>query len=228
MKIFIFAFLTFGFAASCSLAREANELQQQDDTPLGGISGLVVNERGQAVSGVTVSAHRMDHPFMGIAPWAETDGAGKVTLEHLELGTYAICAKKGGDGYREICSDILRKDRAPTAALTRQAPTAAALVVIGPKAGTVSGTITDAVTGAPLNAGLWIRTSPDNGRFVQESTSSHFTFLIPPDADLELEVRAPGYQLWRSSVDGGLRGKPFRIKSEEKRTLEIRLWSEPH
>jgi hypothetical protein len=165
---------------------------------------------------------------MGILPSVETDGEGKFTFDRFAWGKYAVCAHKEAEGYREICNSIFSKDSAPTVTLSPQAPRAGVLVIVGPKAGTVSGTVTDAVTGAPMNAVLRIRPSRDNGRFFDQGVSPQFNSLVPPDADLELEVRAPGYQLWRSSVDGYQQGKPVRVKSEEKRTLEIRLWPEPH
>jgi hypothetical protein len=76
------------------------------------------------------------------------------------------------------------------------------------------------VTGLPV---LRIRLMTDNGRYFDQAIGPRFTTLIPPDADLELEVRAPGYQLWRFSVHGAHSGKPFRIRSGEKRALHIQL-----
>jgi hypothetical protein len=108
-------------------------------------------------------------------------------------------------------------------------------VTIGPKSGTLSGTIRDVVTALPVNpiadavtgasqaVVLRIRPATDNGRYFDQAIGRHFTALIPPDADLELEVRAPGYQLWRFSLHGGRRGTPFRIKPGEKRALHIQL-----
>jgi hypothetical protein len=63
----------------------------------------------------------------------------------------------------------------------------------------------------------------DNGRYFDHAVGRQFTALVPADPDLELEIRAPGCQLWRFSVSGGRRGKPFRNKSGEKRAFNIQL-----
>jgi hypothetical protein len=165
----------------------------------------------------------MDRPTLGIVRFVETDGAGRFAVDRLTWGKYAVCARKEADGYAEICYTILRKDNAPTATLSAQSPSAQVLVVIGPKAGVMIGSITDAVTGAPVDATLRIRLSNDTGRFFETGLGPQSSVLIPPDVDLELEVRAPWYRLWRFSVDGNRRGSPLRVKSGERRVLNIRL-----
>jgi hypothetical protein len=111
------------------------------------------------------------------------------------------------------------------------------VVTIGPKAGTLIGTIgdavtgkavnpiSDAVTGTPASVELRLQPATEEGRPFNRVVGPRFTTLIPPDADLELEIRAPGYQLWRFSAHSG---KPFRMKSGTKRTLQIRLRPDPH
>jgi len=169
---------------------------------------------------------------MGIVPSDQTDREGKFWFGRLTWGKYVVCARKEGDGYREICNNIFTKDGGPVVTLSPRAPAASVQATIGPKAGTLTGKIRDSVTGLPVNpitdavtgvpgaVVLRIRPSTDNGRYFDQAIGRQFTTLIPPDADLELEVRAPGYQLWRFSATGG---KPFRIKSGEKRILHIRL-----
>jgi hypothetical protein len=190
------------------------------------VSGVVVNENGQPVAGAMVSALSRDRPLGTGRRFVESDEAGKFRLGYLAWGKYSICARKEADGYMEICSNIFRKDDTPTATVSAQAPSVGVVVPIGPRAGTVVGTITDAETGVALTAELRIRPSGSD-RFIEQSVKPQFQSLIPPDADLELEVSAPGYQTWRSSVDNFQGGKPFRMKSEEKRSLEIRLWPDP-
>jgi hypothetical protein len=228
MRTCAFAVVILWSALACTLAREQSAAHQpQDEEHNSAVSGVVVNERGQPMAGTRLSALSRDRPLGTGRRFVESDQAGRFRLGYLAWGEYSICARKEADGYMEICSNIFRKDGAPTATVSAKAPNVDVLVVIGPKAGTVTGTITDASTGAPLSAELRIRpTSSD--RFVEQSVGSQFNSLIPPDADLDLEIRAPGYQLWRSSVDNYQAGKPFRMKSEEKRTLEVRLWPDPH
>jgi hypothetical protein len=212
---------------ACTLAREQSASQQpQDEEHNGLVSGVVVDENAQPVAGAMLSALSRDRPLGTGRRFVESDEAGRFRLGYLAWGEYSICARKEADGYVEICSNIFRKEGVPRATVSAQAPSVRVWVVIGPKAGTVTGTITDASTGVPLNAELRIR-ALSSDRFVGQSVKSQFQSLIPPDTDLELEVRAPGYQPWLSSVDNFQGGKPFRMKPEERRSLEIRLWPDP-
>jgi hypothetical protein len=227
MRMQVFAIAMLAYVPACSQAREQSEPQQQQSED-GAISGVVVNGRGQPVAGATVSVSPIGRPIVAILPSVETDDKGTFTLNLFAWGKYAVCAHKESDGYRDICNNIFTKDSAPVVILSAQAAHAGIVVKVGPKAGLVIGTVKDAATGAPLDAVLRFHPSSDNGRFIEQSISPQFDLLMPPDADLELEINAPGYLPWRSSVDNYQNGKPFRIKSEEKRTLEIRLWPQPH
>lgn len=222
LKMNILVVLIFGCISGCSAAREQSTGQEQEQ-PSGIISGTVVNEHGQPVAGAKVNA-QSNRPTVGMVRFVETDGAGRFAVDRLTWGKYSVCARKEADGYAEICGSILRKDNAPTATLSAQSPSAQVLVVIGPKAGVIVGSLTDAATGAPVDASLRIRLSNDNGRFFEPGVGPQFSVLIPPNADLEVEARAPWYRLWRFSVDGNRRGSPLRVKSGERRALNIRLW----
>jgi hypothetical protein len=236
LRMSAIAVVMLGCGSDCTPARKQSGPQQQQEVNQSGvISGTVVNQRGLPVAGATVTADELGRPFIGMRPWAETDPAGKFSIGRLVWGKYAVCVHKEADGYREICNNPFINDSAPTVTLSLQSSVASVRVMIGPKAGTVTGTVADSVTGLPVNpitntvtgtrqaAVLRIRPVTDNGRYFDQAIGPHFTALIPPDADLELEVRAPGYQLWRFSLRGGRRGKPFRIQSGEKRILHIQL-----
>jgi len=227
MRTYAFAVVILWCAPAYTLAKDQSGSQQpQEEERVGMVHGVVVNEQGQPVAGAMVSVSFMDRPAGTGRQFVESDGAGRFRLGQLAWGNYAICARKVADGYREICNNIFRKEAVPTATVSPQARDVGVLVVIGPKAGTVTGSITDAATGAPLSATLRIRPSGSD-RFIEQSVGSQFNSLIPPDADLELEVLAPGYHSWRSSVDNYQAGKPFRVKPGENRTLDIRLWPDP-
>lgn len=71
---------------------------------------------------------------------------------------------------------------------------------------------------------LRIRPAAEEGRPSNRFVGPRFTTLIPPDEELDLEIRAPGYQLWRFRAQSS---KAFRMKSGEKRTLRILLRPEP-
>jgi hypothetical protein len=236
LRMYAFAAVIVGCGSACTPAkRQSGPQQQQEEKHTGVISGTVVNQRGEPMADVTASVHPGGRPFMGIVPSDQTDPEGKFWFGRLTWGKYVVCARKEADGYREICDSVFTKDSGPNVTLSPLAPIATVQVTIGPKAGTLTGTITDAMTGVPVNPisdaitgarpapVLRVRPLTDNGRNFDQTVGPQFTTLIPPNADLELEVREPGYQLWRFSVHGGRRGKPFRIKSGEKRALHIQL-----
>jgi hypothetical protein len=236
LRMCAFAVVIIGCNSACTpVGKQSGPPQQQEEKHTGIISGTVVNQRGQPVADVTASVYPVGRPYMGIVTSDQTDRDGKFWFGRLTWGKYVVCARKEADGYREICDNIFTKDGGPVVTLSRQTPAASVQVTIGPKAGTLTGTIRDSVTGLPVNpitdavtgipgaVVLRIRPSTHNGRYFDRAIGPQFTNLIPPDADLELEVRAPGYQLWRFSVHGGRRGTPFRMKSGEKRILHIQL-----
>jgi hypothetical protein len=225
-----------GCVSACAPAKKQSGQQQpQEEKHTGVISGTVITQRGEPVADVTVRVHPIDRPSGAAARSDQTDREGKFWFGRLAWGKYVVCARKQAEGYREICDNLFSKDSGPVVTLSPQAPAASVQVTIGPKAGTLTGKLQDSVTGLPVypitdfmtgagqNAVLRIRLLTDNGRYFDQPIGRQFTTLIPPDADLELEVRAPGYQLWRFSVHGGPRGTPFRIKSGEKRVLRIQL-----
>jgi hypothetical protein len=237
LRMYAFAVVIIGCGSACTPAKKQSGPQQQpEEKHTGVISGTVVNQRGEPVADVTVRLHPTDRPSGAIARSDQTDPEGKFWFGRLAWGKYAVCARKEADGYREICNSIFTPDIGTIVTLSPQAPIARVQVTIGPKAGTLIGTITDAMTGLPVYpitdalagvsqyAVLRIRLLADNGRYFDQAIGRQFTALIPPDADLELEVRAPGYRLWRFSAHSG---KPFRMKSGEKRLLRIQLPPDP-
>lgn len=227
MRAGIFAALVFGCASACTGGRGQVEAPQPEQ-PTGLIRGIVVNEKGQPVDGAQVSAGLVGVPdgrgrrFVGSGP------RGRFALDRLAWGEYAVCARKEADSYPSQCWNFYDDGRIFKATLSLGAPVADVVVVVGPKAGVLSGSVKDATTGAPVPASLQIlrRNSP-MPFIVSQSVPPQFSVLIPPESDLDIEVRAPGYRVWRYSLDGGSRGAPLRARSEERRTLDVSLWPEP-
>ena len=101
---------------------------------------------------------------------------------------------------------------------------AAVVVVIGPKAGLVSGSILDAFTGTPISDArihicLW-----SNRAFLAASTLPDYHILVPPDTEVGFEVHAPGYRPWRYPADPRREVTlPLSVKSGEETKLDIKL-----
>src|SRR6266481_5263380 len=163
--------LDFGF---CSLSVVA-VLAYQVQRPVGSIHGVVVNELGQPVIAAKVFADLLDglqHAKALIS--AETDNEGKFTVDRLEWGPYRIDAKKESEGYPDTSFDFYSEGRTFTASVSPGKPVANIRVVIGPKAGVISGSIADAITGAPVNATFNMRRVRSPNMFISTSVPPQF------------------------------------------------------
>lgn len=198
-------------------------LGQLNQEAVGVIRGVVVNEIGQYIVGAKVNANLMDHrPRALPIRFVETDNDGRFTIDRLEWGSYRIYAMKEAERYPDSSSAIYSNGLRVTANLSAQAPSANVVVVIGPKAGELTGSISDVLTGKPVHAGIRIWRS--KGDFFSTSTPPEYHILIPASTEVGLEVRAPGYEVWRYPGDAGSpEGKPLLLKSGETLNVDIRL-----
>jgi hypothetical protein len=87
---------------------------------------------------------------------------------------------------------------------------------LGPQAAFLIGSVSNAETGAPLNAAFRLtRVSlPDD--WLSTSVSSSYRVLIPSSADVLLEVSAPGFRNWNP-------GHPVRLEPGAELRLDIPL-----
>jgi hypothetical protein len=69
-------------------------------------------------------------------------------------------------------------------------------VNLGPKAGILTGTISDAATGKPIPAGFWLVQVKDRNKWRGTSAAPNFRVLIPSSKEMEVKVSAPGYEAW--------------------------------
>ena len=70
------------------------------------------------------------------------------------------------------------------------------VVNLGPKAGILTGTISDALTGKPIPAGFDLAQVKDRTRWMRTSAAPNFRVLIPSSKEMEVKVSAPGYEAW--------------------------------
>ena len=211
--------LDFGF---CSLSVVA-VLAYQVQPPVGSIHGVVVNELGQPVIAAKVFADLLDglqHAKALIS--AETDNEGKFTVDRLEWGPYRIDAQKESEGYPDTSFDFYSEGRTFTASVSPGKPVANIRVVIGPKAGVISGSIADAITGAPVNATFNMRRVRSPNMFIGTSVPPQFRVLIPPRTEVLVEVHAPGYNVWYYPGSSS-QSAPLRLQSSETVTLDVKL-----
>ena len=131
---------------------------------------------------------------------------------------------KEAEGYPNTYFSIYSNGLTFTAQLSPRTEDVEVLVILGPKAGRVIGTITDGATGEPINAGVRIWRWTDGNEFLQSSSSAQLQLLIPPSTGIGLEIRAPGYDPWRYPGDIGVpQGQPLMLKPEETVNLNVKL-----
>jgi hypothetical protein len=194
---------------------------QQRKDATGVIRGVVFNEIGERIAGVKVTARPDSGPFVGVLPNAFTAEDGSFKIDRLIWGEYTLETEKEEAGYMRTGSLFFASGpmRNSVATVGPKEPEAEVRIMIGPKAGIVSGTITDAVTRKPIpSASLvfhdWNGSDEGmSGRWVSQGVDSTFRVLLPPRQLLGLSVRAPGYKVWRKPTPTDLEpGAELAIK----------------
>ena len=84
----------------------------------------------------------------------------------------------------------------PEVQISAQTRIADVVVSLGPKAGILTGTIRDAVTGKPISAGFYFVQVKDRTKGMGTGAAPDFRVLIPSSEDIEVKVSAPGYDTW--------------------------------
>ena len=166
----------------------------------GSIHGSVVDETGAPISGAKVNASLVNgRPMMKLVHYVETDQEGHFVIDGLEWGNYRVFAMKRESGYPDMGLSFYGNDVPPTAVITASSAVAELRIQLGPKAGTVTGSITNATDGAPLNASLKLTRATSPSDWLSMSVPSAYRILIPSSTDVLLEASAPGFRTCRPS-----------------------------
>jgi hypothetical protein len=186
----------------------------------GSISGTVLDENGNTVSGAKVEAVNARNGFQGAVRYFRTNDDGRFQIEGLPLGDYRVFAKKEEDGYPDMSSAFYSDNVFPTAVLTETNPAAEMLVRLLPKAGILTGSVVDAVTRKPLNPALHFRRAQNLKLFLTAGTEPAFRVLVPSDVPVTLEISVPGYLRWH------YHGK-LELKPGETMNLDVQMIPSP-
>jgi hypothetical protein len=100
--------------------------------------------------------------------------------------------------------------------LTAAAPEAETTIVLGLKAGVLTGQVADAATGQPLTATMELRGIDDPNRWISTALHPEYRLLIPPNVAIGLRVSGEGYEDW--SPD-----KPLSLASGQQTVMNVRL-----
>lgn len=191
---------------------------------VGSVRGTVIDEKGQLVAEAQVECDPMDGRSAARALLiVETDKNGHFSVENLALGSYKLFAMKESSGYPNTAFGFY-SNVFPTVTLTANVPTADITLKVGPPAGVMSGSVTDAVTSAPVPAGFLLRRISDPDNWISMSERPEYRILLPPGTDVSLEVSAPGYKTWYyGGASDTLKRPPIRLESGKEMKLDIQL-----
>ena len=187
------------------------------------------DQEGKPVVGARVWCHLSSAaPKFGAVPSALTDGDGRFSVTGLVLGEYSINPWKEEEGYANhafaLYGDDPDRGGSARVFLTAEAPVADNLIlVLGPKAGIIEGSISDAITGKPIAAEIVVSRT-DTPRSHGRSAKGIYRFLLPPNKPVTLSARARGYMAWYyPGVPDASHASPVLLNSGDKKIINIVL-----
>src|ERR1017187_5386828 len=165
----------------------------------GTVNGMVTNEDGKTVAGATVYAYPIDRPIVGIIPHNITDASGHFEIKGLSWGLYAVSGAKADEGYPEMLSAFFTRNQVmQKVTLAPETSTATLTVQLGPKAGRLTGTVTDGLTSAPLSPCARFSWASEANNYLLGTglVTSDFNTLIPSSTGVLWKVWLDGYKPW--------------------------------
>jgi hypothetical protein len=137
----------------------------------------------------------------------------------LKPRTYDVFGQSDAGGYPNTALSFYSKEE-PTKVFLTTGGTANVRLVLGPVAGIWSGILTDKSTGKPIvsphSQHFIVRKLADPEDSIEFRGPAKFRWLIPPDVDVTVEIRAEGYEPWFGTL-------PLRFRSGEDKQLKIEL-----
>jgi len=187
------------------------------DQRAGSIRGTVVDEKGAPLSQAKVNADALDgRQRASFVRYVETDEQGHFLIDRLEWGNYAVFAMKEESGYPNLGASLYSNDIFPTVTIASTAPTADLRIQLGPKAGILLGSVTDATNGGPLNSGFRLTRAAAPDKWLSTSAPPNYRILLPSSTEVLLEVSAPGFRTWAPAG-------PLQLRPGEEQRLDISL-----
>jgi hypothetical protein len=163
------------------------------------IQGVVLDDFGNPLSGAKVHAELKGVPMAEKIRYVETDENGFFLIDQLEFGTYYVDAKNEEEGYGDSGASFFNDQPDLTAQISAQHRIADVVINLGPKAGRLTGTISDAATGKPIPAGFWLVQAKDRNKWMG-------TILLPNNGTWNVVTDGTTYsqkQSWyREGFDG--------------------------
>ena len=188
----------------------------------GVIQGVVLGEGARPVRGAKVHAELKGVPMAKKIRYVETDANGFFLIDQLEFGTYYVSAENEEEEYGDSGFSFFNDQPVPMAQISAQHRIADVVVNLGPKAGILTGTISDAATGKPIPAGFDLAQMKDRTKWMGTSAAPNFRVLIPSSKEMEVKVSAPGYEAW-GYPDPSIPSQVLRMDPGSEIHLDIQL-----
>lgn len=212
-------------AALAGLLLMATQAARQADSPPahGVIYGTVLGPDGQPARHITLEAEPLDKMLVTILPLTITDDDGHFRFEDIPWwGVYTVIAQDEVAGYSNPSTVPRGGVALQEVTLSPEHREAEFNFRLPPKAGFLKINLTNRQTQRTLDeveVTVMSAADPDQLIFTEGSSSARI-ILVPPDENLLLHVSSHGYEKWADSVG---KGKPLRIHSGERLTLDISL-----
>jgi len=173
------------------------------------IKGTVVDQNGMPVAHMVVEATPLDMGTSGGLPRTITDETGHFALTVVSGRTsegrpygqrWAIYphSDKGGGYYPDLSSRFYKTDKsyAEHVTLTEEKPEAEVQIRLGPKAGALTGHVTDSRTGATLMPEFEFAWASEPSNRMGIRMRDPYRILLPADTDVRLVVQCEGHESW--------------------------------
>jgi hypothetical protein len=188
----------------------------------GVLHGRAITADGHAVPGLGLELFPLSSKYASfIAPATRTNEVGEYRFEHVCNGRFTVLVDDVRAGYPpSFLIRLMRKN--PEVELTTENPERELSLNVPERAAILEVRARDSRTKATLpTVQVMLRTSKYKMHdWLAINQDSSTPLLIPADMDLLCRVSADGYREWRA---GKRKGKPARLPSEGKLTLEVEL-----
>jgi hypothetical protein len=209
---------------ACLLMLTAGLGQEHNDSrPNGTIFGIVVGADGQAAKALRLQAMPLGVALGAVLPSATTNERGEYRFVDLPWwGKYTVCANDEEAGYSTFVTGCFGQSKPAEVEITAERREAELRVFLPPKAAFLKVNLTNRRTGAAIVGMRVVVMTSSNPPSVIYSTScfSNKVVLLPPDKDVFIHVTSDGFIEWNDSVGTG---KPLRLASGARRTLDVQL-----
>lgn len=183
----------------------------------GTIQGRVLDEKGLPLKGAKVHAEPMNGAAReGFVRYVETNEHGEYVIDRLAWGQYKVFALKEDSDYPNPYWSFYAQGLLLTTTITRTVPVADVEVRLGPRAGILTGSIKNAITGAPVNSSIKLLRVASPEKWISTSVAPDYRVLLPAGTEVLLEVSAPGFKPWNP-------GHPLLLHSGVELRLNVGL-----